>query len=123
PPWGQLNAIDLNRGDFVWRSVLGEYDELTARGVPQTGTENFGGGIVTAGGLVFIGGTKDERFRAFDKATGEVLWETQLSAGAYATPATYSAGGRQFVIIAAGGAGKQRTRAGDQFVAFALPME
>ncbi|MEM6689284.1 MAG: pyrroloquinoline quinone-dependent dehydrogenase [Planctomycetota bacterium] len=120
PPWGQLNAIDLNDGEFVWRSVLGEYDELTQRGVPQTGTENFGGAIVTAGGLVFIGGTKDERFRAFDKVTGEVLWESQLDAGAYATPATYQAAGRQFVLIAAGGAGKQRTRAGDEFVAFAL---
>lgn len=123
PPWGQLNAIDLNEGDFAWRSVLGEYSELTKRGVPHTGTESFGGAIVTAGGLVFIGGTKDERFRAFDKATGEVLWETQLDAGAYATPSTYRAGGRQFVIIAAGGAGKQRTRAGDAFYSFALPKE
>ena len=121
PPWGQLNAIDLNRGDFEWRVTLGEYPELTERGVPQTGTENFGGTIVTAGGLVFIGGTKDERFRAFDKESGEVLWETQLQAGAYATPATYEAEGRQYVIIAAGGAGKLGTRAGDAFVAFALP--
>lgn len=121
PPWGQLNAIDLTSGQFAWRSVLGEYDELTARGIPPTGTENFGGSIVTAGGLVFIGGTKDERFRAFDKDTGEVLWTHQLNAGAYATPSTYAAGGKQYVIIAAGGAGKQRTRAGDEFVAFALP--
>ena len=121
PPWGQLNAIDLNKGDFAWRSVLGEHPELTARGVEQTGTENFGGSIVTAGGLVFIGGTKDERFRAFDKASGKVLWETQLDAGAYATPSTYEAGGKQYVIIAAGGAGKQQTRAGDAFYAFALP--
>jgi quinoprotein glucose dehydrogenase len=121
PPWGQLNAIDLNEGDFAWRSILGEYPELTARGIPPTGTESFGGAIVTAGGLVFIGGTKDERFRAFDKATGEVLWEVQLDAGAYATPSTYQAGGRQYVIIAAGGAGKQQTRAGDAFYAFALP--
>lgn len=120
PPWGLLNAIDLNQGEFAWRSVLGEYVELTERGVPQTGTENFGGAIVTSGGLVFIGGTKDERFRAFDKTTGEVLWTAQLSAGAYATPATYQADGRQFVLIAAGGAGKLGTRAGDEFVAFAL---
>ena len=123
PPWGQLNAIDLSTGEFVWRVTLGEYPELTARGVPQTGTENFGGTIVTAGGLIFIGGTKDERFRAFDKASGEVLWQHQLQAGAYATPATYEAGGRQFVLIAAGGAGKLRTRAGDAFIAFALPDE
>ncbi len=123
PPWGQLNAIDLNRGEFVWRTTLGEYPELTARGVPQTGTENFGGTIVTAGGLVFIGGTKDERFHAFDKSTGQLLWEHQLPAGGYATPSTYLADGRQYVVIAAGGAGKLRTRAGDAFVAFALPKE
>jgi quinoprotein glucose dehydrogenase len=121
PPWGMLNAIDLNEGNFAWRSVLGEVPELTARGIPQTGTENFGGTIVTAGGLVFIGGTKDERFHAFDKSTGTLLWETSLPAGGYATPSTYMAGGKQFVVIAAGGAGKLRTRAGDAFVAFALP--
>lgn len=120
PPWGRLNAIDLSAGDFAWRSVLGEYPELTARGIAPTGTPNFGGSIVTAGGLIFIGGTQDERFRAFDKRTGEQLWEYQLNAGAYATPATYSVGGRQYVIVAAGGAGKQGTRAGDAFVAFAL---
>ncbi|KAA5546089.1 pyrroloquinoline quinone-dependent dehydrogenase [Roseiconus nitratireducens] len=121
PPWGQLNAIDLNSGQFRWRSTLGEYPELTARGIPPTGTENFGGSIVTAGGLVFIGATKDERFRAFDKQTGQKLWEVQLDAGAYATPATYQTAGKQFVIVAAGGAGKLGTRAGDAFYAFALP--
>ena len=121
PPWGQLNAIDLRRGEFVWRTTLGEYPELTARGVPKTGTENFGGSIVTAGGLVFIGATKDEKFRAFDKATGEQLWEAKLPAGGYATPCTYSVNGRQFVVIAAGGAGKLRTPAGDAIVCFALP--
>ncbi len=120
PPWGQLNAIDLKSGEFVWRTVLGEYPELTARGVPQTGTENFGGTIVTAGGLVFIGGTKDEKFRAFDKATGELLWEAKLPAGGYATPCTYAVEDRQFVVIAAGGAGKLRTKAGDAIVGFAL---
>ena len=121
PLWGQLNAIDLNRGEFVWRTVLGEHAELNARGVPQTGTENFGGTIVTAGGLVFIGATKDEKFRAFDKKTGELLWEARLPAGGYATPCTYSVGDRQFVVIAAGGAVKLGTSAGDAFVAFALP--
>ncbi|MGN6546886.1 MAG: pyrroloquinoline quinone-dependent dehydrogenase [Aureliella sp.] len=121
PPWGELVAIDLSKGDFAWRSVLGEYPELTRRGIPPTGTESFGGAIVTAGGLVFIAGTKDERIRAFDKSTGKVLWEHALPAGGYATPATYSAGGHQYVVIAAGGAGKLGTRAGDAFVAFALP--
>jgi quinoprotein glucose dehydrogenase len=121
PPWGVLNAINLNTGEFAWRATLGEYPELTARGVPQTGTENFGGTIVTAGGLVFIGGTTDERFHAFDKDSGRLLWEYKLLAGGYATPCTYSAGGRQFVVIAAGGAGKLGTKAGDAFVAFALP--
>ena len=121
PPWGRLTAIDLARGTFAWQVVLGEHPELTAQGVPQTGTESFGGTIVTAGGLVFIGGTADERFHAFDSATGELLWEAQLPAGGYATPCTYLADGRQFVVIAAGGAGKMGTRAGDAFVAFALP--
>ncbi len=120
PPWGRLNAINLNTGEFAWRVPLGEYPELTARGIPRTGTETFGGSIVTAGGLVFIAGTKDERFHAFDKTTGELLWEHPLPAGGYATPSTYQINGRQYVVIAAGGAGKLRTKAGDAFVAFAL---
>ena len=73
PPWGTLNAIDLNKGQLLWQVPLGEYPELTARGIPQTGTENFGGTIVTAGGLVFIGGSRDEQFHAFDKSTGKPL--------------------------------------------------
>jgi quinoprotein glucose dehydrogenase len=120
PPWGLLTAINLNTGDFAWQVPLGEYPQLTARGISRTGTETFGGTIVTAGGLVFIGGTKDERFHAFDKQTGRLLWEYLLPAGGYATPSTYQVNGRQYVVIAAGGAGKLETRAGDAFVAFGM---
>ncbi len=120
PPWGTLSAIDLNRGEIRWQVPLGELPELTARGIPITGTENYGGPVVTSGGLIFIGATKDEKFRAFDKETGKMLWETSLPAGGYATPATYEAGGRQFIVIAAGG-GKVGTKSGDSYIAFALP--
>jgi quinoprotein glucose dehydrogenase len=97
-----LSAIDLNTGELAWQVPLGEYAELTARGVPRTGTETFGGSIVTAGGQVFIAGTKDEEIHAFDKATGRLLWEHPLPAGGYATPSTYRAQGRQYVVVAAG---------------------
>jgi quinoprotein glucose dehydrogenase len=121
PPWGLLTAINLNTGAFAWQVPLGEHPELTARGVPRTGTETFGGSIVTAGGLVFIAGTKDERIHAYDKSTGDLLWEHPLPAGGYATPCTYQINGRQYLVIAAGGAGKLGTKAGDAFVAFRLP--
>ena len=120
PPWGTLNAIDLNKGTIAWTVTLGELPELTRRGIAQTGTENYGGPIATAGGLLFIGATKDEKFRAFDRSNGRVLWETSLPAGGYATPATFAVNGKQFVVIAAGG-GKMGTRSGDAYVAFALP--
>jgi quinoprotein glucose dehydrogenase len=120
PPWGTLNAIDLNTGDYIWRTPLGELPELSARGLPPTGTENYGGPAVTAGGLVFIAASKDEMIRAFDQQTGKVLWQAKLPAGGYATPAIYMAKGRQFVVIACGG-GKMGTRSGDAYVAFALP--
>lgn len=120
PPWGTLNAINLNTGEIEWTVPLGEFPELTARGIAPTGTENYGGPIVTAGGLLFIGASKDERFRAFDKDTGAILWQTDLPAGGYATPATYAVGGKQYVVIAAGG-GKMGTKSGDAYVAFALP--
>ena len=120
PPWGTLNAIDLNTGEYVWRVPLGERPELTARGIPLTGTENYGGPIVTAGGLVFIAASRDEQFRAFDRKSGRELWKVPLPAAGYATPATYSVKGRQYVVIACGG-GKIGTKSGDAYVAFALP--
>ena len=101
---------------------LGVYPELVAKGIPPTGTENYGGPLVTGGGLVFIGATRDEMFRAFDQRTGRTLWEAKLPAAGYATPATYEAGGRQFVVIACGG-GKLGTKSGDSYVAFALPKK
>ena len=119
PPWGTLNAIDMNTGEYLWKVPFGELPELTARGIPPTGLENYGGPVVTAGGLLFIGATKDEMFRVFDKDTGEMLWETKLPAGGYATPATYMVDGRQYVVIAAGG-GKMGTKSGSKYVAFAL---
>ena len=120
PPWGTLTAIDLNDGSLIWQVPLGELDELTERGLPPTGTENYGGPIVSAGGVLFIGATKDQAFRAFNTNTGALLWETELPAGGYATPATYAVDGRQYVVIAAGG-GKMGTKSGDSYVAFALP--
>ena len=121
PPWGTLNAVDLNTGNMLWKKPLGEYPALVKKGITNTGTQLFGGGIVTAGGLIFIGASQDEKFRAIDKTTGKTLWEYQLPAGGYATPATYEVDGKQYVVIAAGGGGRQRTKAGDYYIAFALP--
>ena len=121
PPWGTLNAIDLNKGQIVWKIPFGEFPELAEQGVFDTGSENYGGPVVTAGGVLFIGATNhDRKFRAFDKATGELLWETLLPAAGNATPAVYELNGRQFVVIAAGG-GKWGNPSGGAYVAFALP--
>lgn len=121
PPWGTLSAIDLNKGEILWQSPIGEYEELTRRGIAPTGTPLYGGPTVTAGGLVFIGGSADERLRALDKQTGEILWETRLPFAAYSNPSIYEIGGKQFIVIAAGGGGKNNTPSGDAYVAFALP--
>lgn len=120
PPWGHLTAIDLASGDFAWRQLLGEYPALAARGIKRTGTFLLGGCIATAGGLVFVGASADEKFHAFDASSGALLWEQKLPAGGYATPCTYMVGGKQYVVIACGGAGYQPTPPGDSYVAFAL---
>jgi quinoprotein glucose dehydrogenase len=122
PPWGTLNAIDLNTGRYLWKIPLGEYPELAAKGMKDTGTENYGGPIVTAGGLLFIGATNfDRRFRAFDKSTGKLLWEATLPFAGNATPATYEVNGRQYVVIAAGGGKATDAQPDAVYVAFALP--
>lgn len=121
PPWGTLNAINLDTGEIAWKIPFGEFPELVARGIRNTGSENYGGAVVTAGGLLFIGATNhDRKFHAFDKTTGKLLWEATLPAGGNATPATYEVDGCQFVVIAAGG-GKSGRPSGGSYVAFALP--
>ena len=119
PPWGTLTAIDLNLGAIVWQVPLGEYPDLVKQGIRHTGTENYGGPVVTKGGLVFIASTMDEKFRAFNKITGEVEWDYRLSAGGFATPATYEVDGEQYIVIAAGG-GKSGLKSGDEYIAFSL---
>ena len=124
PPWGTLNAINLNTGKYAWKIPLGEYPELAAKGIKITGTENYGGPIVTAGGLVFIAATNfDRKFRAFDKRTGKLLWQTTLPMSGNATPITYELGGKQYVVIYATGgkAGRPGSPVGGVYVAFALP--
>jgi glucose dehydrogenase len=121
PPWGTLTAIDLDTGEHAWQVPLGEYPKLVAQGLRDTGSENYGGPVVTAGGLVFIGATSfDKKLRAFDKKTGRLLWEATLPFSATGTPATYEIGGRQYVITPAGG-GKDGGPSGGIYVAFALP--
>jgi quinoprotein glucose dehydrogenase len=122
PPWGTLNAIDLNAGRIVWQIPFGEHPELAAQGLKNTGSENYGGGIVTKNGLFFIAATNfDKKFRVFDKLTGKLLWETLLPAAGNATPAMYEVGGRQFIVIACGGG--KGSASGGSYVAFALPKK
>jgi quinoprotein glucose dehydrogenase len=119
PSWGNLNAIDMNTGEFVWQVPFGEIPELMKKGLPVTGTENHGGPVVTAGSLLFIGATYDEKLRAIDTKTGKTVWEYQLPAGGYSTPATYMVNGKQYVVISAGGA-RYGLKGGSKFMAFAI---
>ncbi|HET9487337.1 MAG TPA: PQQ-binding-like beta-propeller repeat protein, partial [Chryseosolibacter sp.] len=121
PPWGTLNAVDLREGSILWKVPLGEYPELVAKGVRNTGAKNFGGPVATAGGVIFIAATPDEKIRAFETHSGRILWEYKLPAGGYATPSVYMIDGREYVVIAAGGGGKNATKYGDSIIAFALP--
>jgi len=120
PPWGTLNAINLNTGELVWKIPLGEFEELKAKGIPPTGRENYGGSVVTAGGLLFIGASADGKFRAINKHTGKILWEVDLPAPGVATPSVYSVNGKQYIVIACGGS-KWGGKSSDAYVAFALP--
>ena len=119
PPWGTLNAINLNTGDIAWKIPLGETPEFAQRGI-ITGTENYGGPVVTSGGLVFIAATRDSKIRAFDKKTGKLLWEYLLPVPGFATPSVYMINGKQYLVIACGG-GKLGTKSGDSYIAFSLP--
>jgi quinoprotein glucose dehydrogenase len=122
PPWGTLNAINLDTGEYAWKIPLGEYPDLVKQGLRNTGSENYGGPIVTAGGLVFIAATNhDRKIRAFDKTTGALLWESTMPSSSNATPATYMVNGRQFIVAAAGGGKSPTGGPGGVYVAFALP--
>jgi glucose dehydrogenase len=122
PPWGTLNAIDLNTGKYLWKIPLGEYPELAAKGMRNTGSESYGGPIVTAGGVVIIAGTiYDRKIRAFDSKSGQLLWEADLPYAGNATPATFMIDGKQYVVIATSGARDRKGPQGAAYVAFALP--
>jgi glucose dehydrogenase len=120
PPWGTLNALNVATGELLWKIPFGEYPELTKRGIKDTGSKNFGGPIATAGGLVFIAATPDEKIRAFDQTNGQLMWEYKLPAAAYATPSTYMIDGKQYLVIVCGGGGKLNSPYGDSIIAFAL---
>jgi quinoprotein glucose dehydrogenase len=118
PPWGTISAINLNTGEYVWKHPFGEYPDLAS---PDTGSENYGGGVVTAGGLLFIAATNyDKKMHAFDKETGKLLWEATLPAAGNATQAVYEVNGHQYIVIACGG-GKSKDPSGSSYIAFALP--
>jgi quinoprotein glucose dehydrogenase len=120
PPWGTLVCLDVNTGRILWRVPLGEHQEIIYPGVPKTGTENFGGPTVTAGGLVFVAGTRDKKIRAFDSETGAELWSHTLPWHGSAPPSCYELEGTQYVVVPATGGGKLGGETGDAFVAFSL---
>jgi quinoprotein glucose dehydrogenase len=122
PPWGTLNAINLDTGEYAWKIPLGEYPELVAKGMKNTGSETYGGPIVTAGGLVFIASTvMDRKIRAFDKDTGKLLWEAVMPSSGESTPATYELGGRQYIVVQASGGKAPAAGTAAVYVAYALP--
>ena len=122
PPWGTLSALNLDTMQYVWKQPFGEFPELVEKGIRNTGSENYGGGVVTAGGLLFIGATDhDRKFHVFNSETGKLIWETELPSGGNATPAVYQVNGREYVVIAAGGGRRGEKQSGGSYVAFALP--
>ena len=121
PPWGTLNAINLNTGEYMWKIPLGHEEKLNDPKHPVSGTENYGGPVITKGGVLFIAATNDEKIRAFDMKTGEQLWEATLPAGGYATPATYLSDGKQYLVIACGG-GKMGTKSGRSVCGFCFAL-
>lgn len=120
PPWGTLNAIDLNTGEYLWKKTFGEYPDLIAKGIPPTGSESYGGPVITASGVLFIAGTKDKKLRAYNMKNGDLVWETLLPAASFATPSTYEVDGRQYLVVACGGT-KLGAEKGDSYMAFRLP--
>jgi quinoprotein glucose dehydrogenase len=122
PPWGTLNAVNLNTGEYVWKQVFGNDPDFSMGSKTPTGAESYGASVITAGGLLFIAASKDGKLRAYNKTSGKLLWETKLPAPGYATPAVYELNGRQYIVIACGG-GKMKTVSGDSYLAFALPAK
>ena len=122
PPWGILNAVDLDSGKMAWRETLGTTSRFAPFGISlRWGVPSFGAPLITGSGLIFVAATMDDRIRAFRLADGKELWAVDLPASAQSSPMTYAIGGRQYVVLAAGGHGMMGTRKGDYVMAFSLP--